>query len=179
MREISDDEYNFLQGRRQIADFIEPIYNDPLLNREAKALIKKKYPQAQIADYDLEEKFNQRLDAEKKEREDAEKAKLEAEQQQKFQTIRSQVQKDYGFTEDGMKELEKFMWDKNIGDYEVAATYHAAKNPRQSETAHGDGFWHHQKQDGFAKIAEDPEGWARNEILGALRNDQERARGGR
>ena len=178
-REIDDQEYEFLQGRRQVADFVESIYNDPQLNKEAKALIKKKYPQIQIPDYDIEERINQRFDNEKKERDSAEKAKRDAEQQQEFHKTRTQIQKEYGFTDDGMKELEDFMVKRNIGDYEVAASYQASKNPRQSDANHSDGFWHHQNQDNFAEIAKDPEGWARNEILGALRNDQERARGGR
>ena len=89
------------------------------------------------------------------------------------------MQREFGFTEDGMKDLEKFMLDKNIGDYEVAATYHASKNPKQSEANYSDGLWNHAKQDGFAEVAKDPEGWARNELLGAMRRDQERTRGGR
>ena len=71
-RTIPDEEYTFLQGRRQIADFVESIYNDPQLTKEAKALIKKKYPKWQIPDYDIEERLEQRLAAEKKERDDRE-----------------------------------------------------------------------------------------------------------
>lgn len=178
-REIEDEEYNFLQSRRQVADFVESIYNDPVLNKEAKALIKKKYPQVQIPDHDLEERFNQRLDEEKQAREDEKRASRQAEEDRKFEQTRTKVKEDYGFTDDGMKELEKLMVDRNIGDYEVAASYHASKNPKPSEAVHSDGFWNHSKQDGFKQIADDPEGWARREILGAIRKDTDNARGGR
>ena len=178
-REVSDEEYNFLQGRRQVADFVESIYNDPTLTKEAKALIKKKYPQVQIPDLDLEEKFNQRFDEDKREREAERKAAREAEQDKRINEARAKVQQEYGFTEDGMKDLEKMMVERNIGDYEAAATFHASKNPKQSEANYSNGLWDHQKQENFGEISKDPEGWARNEFLSAMRRDQERAKGGR
>lgn len=176
-REITDEEYNFLQGRKQVADFVESIYNDPALSKEAKALIKKKYPQVQIPDYDIEEKITSRLDEDRKQREEEKRAAKEAEEEKRFSETRTKVQKEYGYTDDGMKDLEKMMLERNIGDYEVAATYHAAKNPKQSDANQHDGRWHYQKQDNFAEIAKDPEAWAENEILGALRRDQERTKG--
>lgn len=178
-REISDEEFNFLQGRRQVADFVESIYNDPVLSKEAKALIKKKYPQIQIPDHDIEERVNQRIDEDRKARDEERRAAKEAEQEKQFKETRSKVQQDYGFTEDGMKDLEKFMVEKGVGDYEVAASYQASKNPKQSEANYSDGLWNHQKQEGFGEIAKDPEGWARNELLGAMRRDQDKMRGGR
>ena len=60
-REVSDEEYAYLQNRKSVADFSESLYNDPTLNKELKALIKKKYPQVAIPDYDLEQQFNQRF----------------------------------------------------------------------------------------------------------------------
>jgi len=178
-REISDEEYNFLHGRRQVADFVESIYNDPALGKEARALIKKKYPQIQIPEYDLEAQMNARFDADKKEREDEKKAAKDAEDNKKFTETRSRVQKEYGFTDEAMKDLEKFMAERNVLDYEVAAEYHVAKNPKQIEADTNDGLWHHQQQDGFAEISKDPEGWARKELIGALRRDEAAQRGGR
>jgi hypothetical protein len=178
-REITDDEYNFLQGRRQVADFVESIYNDPQLTKEAKALIKRKYPQIQIPDYDIEERVTQKIDEDRKAREEERKAAREAELEKRINETRSKVQKDYGFTDDAMQDLEKFMVEKGVGDYEVAASYQASKNPKQSEATFSDGLWNHQKQEGFGEIAKDPEGWARNELLSAMRRDQEKLRGGR
>ena len=180
-REIEDAEYSFLKSRQQVADFVETIYNDPALSNEAKRLIKKKYPDMQIPDLDIEDKVNKRLDAEKKEREDAEARRANEEADKRFHDTRSRTQKDYGFTDEGMADLEKFMLEKNIGDYEVAASYRASKEPKQSDAdadAGRDHFWNHSKQEGFADISADPEKWARKEILGAIRRDQDKARGG-
>jgi hypothetical protein len=178
-REVSDEEYNFLQGRRQVADFVESIYNDPALSKEAKALIKKKYPQIQIPDYDIEERINQRFSDDRKEREEEKRKVKEDEDNKKFTETRSRVQKEYGFTDEAMKDLEKFMAERNVLDYEVAAEYHVAKNPKQSEADTSDGLWHHQQQENFAEISKDPEGWARKEILGAIRKDEAAQKGGR
>jgi hypothetical protein len=173
-RTVSDEEYNFLQGRRQIADFVEPIIQDPQLSKEAKSLIKRKYPNLEIADYDLEMKFEKRLEEERQQREDAEAARREEQAQERFKTVRKKTQDEYGFTDQAMEELEKLMIERNVGDYEVAAKYMASKQPKPSDATFDDGLWNHSKAPGYADIAKDPEGWGRGEILKALYKDQER-----
>jgi hypothetical protein len=176
-RQVEEAEYQRLLGRDQVATFVESIYNDPALGREARALIKKKYPDVQIPEYDIEERVNQRLDAERNEREEKERKRSEDEQDKSFKAQRSKVQKDYGFTDDGMKELEDFMVKENVGSYEVAAGYRASKEPKQSDADQDDGrdhFWNHSKQEGFKEIAADPEAWGRKEIIKALRADEAR-----
>jgi hypothetical protein len=76
-----------------------------------------------------------------------------------------------------MKDLEKWMHEKAVADHEVAAEYRASKNPQTSNPTYDSQFWHHEKADGFAEIAKDPEAWGRKEILGAIHRDEERARG--
>jgi hypothetical protein len=173
-RTIPDEEYTFLQGRRQIADFVESIYQDPALTKEAKALIKKKYPNLAIPDYDLETKVEERFASERKEREERESNERRAQEQERFQSVRKDTQSKYGFTDKAMEELEQFMVDHNVGDYEVAAGYKASKEPRPSDVTFNDGRWNHDKAPGFAEIAKDPEGWARDEILKSLYSDEER-----
>lgn len=175
-RTIPDQEYEFLQGRRQIADFVETIYQDPALNKEAKALIKKKYPNMQIPDYDLEQKLEERLAADRKEREDRENEQRKKSDEQKFNDMRSETQKRYGFTDKAMEELEQFMVDNNVGSYEVAAGYKATKEPKPSDVTFSDGRWNHDKAPGYAEIAKDPEGWGRGELLKTLYGMQERER---
>jgi hypothetical protein len=175
-RQVSDEEFAFLQGRRQVADFVESIYNDPQLTKDAKALIKKKYPNLQIPDYDVEERVEARLARDREERQKEEREKRERADQENFQSLRKKTQEKYGFTDQAMTDLEKLMVDRNVGDYEVAASYMAAQNPTPSEATFSDGRWNHGKAPGFAEIAKDPEGWARGEILHALHNDQERAK---
>jgi hypothetical protein len=177
-RQISDEEYQFLQNRRQVADFVESIYNDPQYAKEAKRLIKKKYPNLQIPDYDVEEAVNLRLDHEKRERDDAEAKKRADEEEKTWKQSREETQKKYKFTDEAMGRLEKLMKDRYIGDYEVAASYFAAQEPQAAEPTY-DGLWHHDKTEGFAEIAKDPESWGRSELLRAFRGEEQRLKSSR
>ena len=102
-RQISDQEYAFLQGKRGVADFVESIYNDPVLGKDAKALIKRKYPQVSIPDFDIENRLINHLSADRKQREEAEQKKATEAQDAKIKETREKVQKEYGFTDDAMK----------------------------------------------------------------------------
>ena len=90
---------------------------------------------------------------------------------------RAKVKKDYGFTDEGMADLEKWMHEKAVADHEVAAEYRASKNPQTSSPTYDSQFWRHEQADNFNEIAKDPEAWGRKEILGAIHRDEERARG--
>jgi hypothetical protein len=176
-RQVSDEEYAFLQNKRMTADFIESIYNDPALNKEAKRLIKRKYPALSIPDLDMEEKIDRRFNAEaeaKKKEQDAATTKRDKDA---WDESRAKVKKDYGFTDDGLKDLEGWMQDHAVADHEVAASYRASKNPKTIEPTYDSQFWHHEKAENFKEISSDPEAWARREILGAINRDSERARG--
>ena len=176
-RTISDEEYKFLNDKRMTADFVESIYNDPVLNKEAKRLIKRKYPNLAIPDYDLEEKVEQRFSAEdQKKQKEAADASARADREA-WNASRAKVQKQYGFTDEGMKDLETWMHEKAVADHEVAAEYRASKNPQTSSPTYDSQFWHHEKAPEFAEIAKDPEAWGRRELLGAIHRDEERARG--
>jgi hypothetical protein len=174
---LSDQEYQFLQSKRQVADFVESIYNDPNLTKEAKRLIKRKYPQLQIPDLDIEDRVERRIAEVERERSHAETSRREAEEQASWQDRRKKTQTSYGFTDEAMERLEKMMVEKNVGDYDVAASYLAAKEPKPSEAGFDTYRWNHEKQPGFAEIAKDPEGWGRSEILKAIQTDQDRSRG--
>lgn len=175
-RQIEDREYNFLQGRRQVADFVESIWNDPQLNMEAKALIKKKYPNLSIPEYDLEKRVEQRLGEERAAREQVEVSRKQIEDKKRFEELRSKTQKEYGFTDAAMEDMEKMMVERNIGDYEVAATYLASKEPKPAEATYQDQYWNHDKAANWGEITKDPEKWARGEILKTLSDQQQRAR---
>ena len=176
-KQLTDEEYDFLQARRQVADFVESIYNDPQLNREAKALIKKKYPNLQIPDYDIEARLDDRLAKDREERETAEAKKRRAEEDAQFQKTRKATQDKYHFTDEAMGRLEKMMIDRNIGNYEDAAELMAAREPKPIGATH-DHFYNFEKQDTFKEIAKDPEAWGRAEIMKAIQTDQERSRNG-
>lgn len=175
-RQISDEEYNAFVQAQNTVRFIESIYNDPNLNAEAKALIKKKYPNMQIPDLDIRQEVRQMIQQDRDERRQQEEQRERERLDNDAAVRRSSVQKKYGFTDEGMTELEKLMVERNVGDYEVAAEYHVAKNPKPSEATFADNRWDHAKQDGFKEIAADPEAWGRAEIIKALNADQERAK---
>jgi hypothetical protein len=175
-REISDEEYAFLQGRKQVADFVEPIYKHPKWGKEAKRLIKQVYPNAEIPDYDIETKIETRLDEERKKRDDEKAAERQKAEHDAWQKKRAEVQKQYGFTPEGMQRLEDFMIENNVGNYDVAASHIVAREPKTSAPEYDAGYWHHDRQEGFKEIAKDPEAWARNEFLQAIFKDEQQAR---
>ena len=171
-REITEEEYAYLQSRKVTADFMENIYNDPALNKETKALIKKKYPNLSIPDYDLEQKIDKKF----QDRDAKFVAQYQKRQDEAWKKKRADTQKQYGFTDEGMTDLEKFMVEKGIGDYDVAATYKVAKNPKSVEPSLEGHMWNHHKRDEFKAIAADPEGWGQKELMGAIYRDMERAK---
>lgn len=177
-REISDDEYNALLARKEIADLVEPLWNDPALGKDAKRLLKRKYPNLRIPDLDIEDKVETALAADRKTREDEKAKETREKQQADWKAQRDRVQAEYGFTDDAMKDLEKFMVDNHVASYEVAAGYTAAKNPKPSDPAAGfdNHYWNHGQDETAKEVAKDPEGWARKEIMGAIARDDARIR---
>lgn len=176
-REISDAEYQEYQTAKQIAALAGEVWDDPQLGPAAKELVKRKRPGLQIPDHDIRTEMRQGFANLEKKHEDEKAAERQQREDEYWKNQRKKVQDEFGFTEDGIKDLEKFMLERNIGDYEVAATYHAAKNPKASEpTSYKDPYYQFGKSDTFKEIAKDPEEWGRSEILKALHNDQKRSR---
>ena len=180
-KQLTDAEYNYLVEQDQVANVANALWNDPELGPQAKALLKKKMPNLQIPDHDIRSEMRREFDARDRKHHEEREAERVAKEDAYWKGERSRIQKEYGYTDDGIKDLEKMMLEKNIGDYEVAATYHAAKNPKPSEptsTGYKDPYYNYGKSDTFKEIAKDPEEWGRNEILKALHNDQSRQKGG-
>ena len=175
-RTISDEEYNHLIGRKTVADFVEPIYNSRELGPDARALIKRAYPNLQIEGYDLKQELKADIERERNERLDNDRRRADAEETEKFKKLRQKVKDDYRFTDEGMEKLEKLMVDRNIGDYEAGAVYMASKEPKPSDSTPAQRYWNHEKQDGFAEISKDPEKWGYEQILGAAHRDAARMR---
>src|SRR5215475_521692 len=177
MPEVSDAEYRRLMQRAQVADLVEPIWDDPDLSKDAKRLLKRKYPNLQIPDYDLEEKFEKRLEEDRKKKEEAENNTRRAKEEDTWKTERKRIQDEYKYSDDDMTDLEKMMVDKNVANYEVAAEYRKAKTPRPSKPTYDQGFWNHGKDEKFKQISQNPEGYAREQFLQAIDRDAARARG--
>lgn len=171
MPQLSDEEHRALLADKAIADLVKPLWDDPATSREAKGLLKRHYPKLEIPDHDIREEMNARFAAEEKRRNDEAAAVRSREENAKWKEDRARVQKEYGFTEDEMIKLEKeTMIGKNVANYEVAATYHAAKNPRMSDptASHEGTHWNHGKTDRFKEVSKDPEGYARDQFMAAI-----------
>lgn len=173
-RTIADHEWEDLQRSKVTAAFAEDLFNDPRFNREIKSVIKRKHPNLSIPDFDLENRVTATFAAERKKNEDAETARRQKQQDAQLKKARRETQEKYKFTEEAMADLEKFMLEKNIGDYDVAASYKAAKDPKPIEAQFQQLEWGHGKTDAFKEIAKDPEGWARNELMGSITRDMQR-----
>lgn len=177
--QVPRGEYERLLGSDQIAEIGKGILNDPNYSDEFKSLLKRKHPQLQIPDWEIKQNVNQQIADLKKQLEDEKKAAANAKENDKWNSAKAKVQQEYGYTEEGIKDLEKFMIENEIGSYASAAEFHAMKNPKQSEAQHSDGFWHHEKEPGYEELSKDPENYAYNQFLTAIRADQARERGGR
>lgn len=178
-REISDEEYNFLQSRRVTADFVESIYNNPKLNGKAKALIKEAYPQLEIPpdSQDVRREIDARFAAEAHARQQAETQAREKAEDEAWKTARAKAQKDSGLTDEGMNDIDKWMLENRVGNYEVALRERAHRMPRPVE-AYQDQYWRHEQTPGWNEIAKDPEKWANKEILEAIYRGQDQLRRG-
>jgi hypothetical protein len=176
MPEITEEQLEWFQKQAQTAQFVESIYNNPRTSTKAKALIKEAYPDLEIPGYDAQQYVDQRFAERDQRAAEYARQQREANEDRMWREQREATQKKYGFTEEAMADLEKTMKDRSVADYEVAATYHVAKNPKTSQPTFDDNRWNYQKSDNWGEISKDPEGWARNEILGAIRNDEARQR---
>jgi hypothetical protein len=166
-----------LARRAAVGDRATQIWNHPKASDRAKALWKEVFPDEPIADYDLEQRVNARLDADRKEREEEKRKAREAELDQTIGERRKAVRERYQFTDDGMKELEDYMIARGIQNHEDAAELMAARRPQPVDDNTGSGhYWNHDKQDQFKKVVNDPEGWGFEEIHKAVVNDA-RSRG--
>lgn len=177
-RQVSDEEWAYLQAQDKAANFANSFLTNPKVSDRVKAIIKEVHPDLELPGYDDKRQLQAIIDKDRQEREEERRKAKEAEEDARIKSNRDRVQKEYGFTAEGMTDLEKFMVEKNVGDYDVAATYHASKNPKSSDASFDNTRWNHEKQDSFVEISKDPEGWARNEIFGAMQRDQKRLREG-
>lgn len=175
-RTISDEEWAYLQAQNQIAQLVSPVYDNPKTKRHAQALLKEAYPNLPIPDYDQWKAIEDRFASEKKQKDDAEAAERKKKQDDDWADKRRKTQAEYSLTDEGMKDLDKWMWDNSVGDYEVAASYRASKTPRPVEDSWAASRWQHDKAPGYAEIAKDPEAWGHRQIAEAYQRVQDRIR---
>ena len=77
-REISEEEWNFLQQEHQVASMARSVWDDPRLGPHAKALLKEKMPNMAIPDHDIRTEMNQRFaERDQRDREERETERVE------------------------------------------------------------------------------------------------------
>jgi hypothetical protein len=177
MPEITEEQLRVLTESHQVAQAARKLWEDPRTSERSKALFKEVFPEANIPDHDIRTEVRAEFAKRDQKQQEEREAERVARDDAYWRGERKKTQDAYGMTEEAMTEMEKWMYENNVGSYEVAATYHAAKNPKPSEPSaggHRDPYWNHGKSDLFKEIAKDPEEWGRNEIMNALRSDQNR-----
>ena len=125
-REVSDQEWAEIEQARAIAKAASEVWDDPQLGPAAKELFKRKNPKVAIPDHDIRSEMRAGFAEIKQQREEEKTAERQAKEDDYWKTERARVKSEFGVTDDGMKDMEKFMLENHVGSYEVAAGYLAA-----------------------------------------------------
>ena len=129
-----------LESLQRAKNFLNSMYTSPEHSTEAKRLFKKLDPKLNFPELDIEDRTNKIVEEkygalEKMNKELSEKiaAKEKADKERDEETgLRSQldkVQKDFSFTDEGIKKVVDRMRDKNNPDVEAAAAWVRSQEP--------------------------------------------------
>jgi hypothetical protein len=161
------------QRLRQALQGAQELWNDPQLGREAKALWKKKWPDAQIDGFDQEQRLNEIVTDFDKKREDEKKEAAIKERADRLASQREEVRQRGNYTDDGMKNLEKMMQERDIIDYEAGDLLFRQKNPPPSDGVSDvdSHYMNYDRHPAAQELARDPERWGFNELVKAVERD--------
>lgn len=151
MPKIEVDEEEFLTSKR-IREALGKIAADPKARVKLQEAHKLVDPTAKTPELDAMAPVNEALTAMQKRIDDAEKKaadeKAEREKAEKLNALQSKVStglaklRQDGWTEDGIKAVEKIMEERGIIDPEIAAAYHEKMHPPQNPLVPtGSGAW--------------------------------------
>ena len=180
---LSDDQVRQLQaelaaGRKakQTEDIVLPLLNGQY-GDEARALLKKAYPDMPMGEYDTKREVFARLDQEKAEREKRERDVEQSTADDRIAAERKATQEEFSYTDEGMKEVEKFMLDNHVANYEVAGEYLASKRPKASDGSSDVNRhrWNHGRSEEWKEISKDPEKWMEDNLMAAIQRDMDKA----
>lgn len=132
MAEISDAQ--LAQYQKAVA-LLEKIHSNPEDRPVLERLAKKANPNA-VTTEDIARPFIQGLEKQVNELQSW-KSNLEKGQEEWSKNEQRLRLKKSGYTEDGLKAIEKIMDDRKIGDYEVAAAYWDKTNPPKPQAPNG------------------------------------------
>ncbi len=141
--EISKAELDILRNGHALLD---KLWNDKDAGLNFKKMVRSKLPEAKIPELDTIEVVTKpiydELEESKKKNKSLEDRLDQWEANQKnakdendLQSTLDRVQKDYGFTEEGMKKVKNRMMEKNNPDAESAAAWVAKQEPKAQPVA--------------------------------------------
>jgi hypothetical protein len=151
MAKVEVDEEEFLVNKR-VRDALAKIAADPKARLKLQEAHKMVDPNAKTPELDTMAPVNEQLTAMQKRLDDAEKKaadeKAEREKQDKLNALQGTVAaglnrlRQDGWTDEGIKAVEKIMEERGIIDPEIAAAYHEKLHPPQAPiTPSGSGAW--------------------------------------
>lgn len=167
MAEISDEQLATLQRAHKLLD---TLWNDKDQGTAFKKMVKAKMPDVSIPEVDVAERLQKDSDEKYTKVEAQNKAlqdrldKWESSQKDKEEegTLKKRidaVQKEYGWTEEGMEKVIKRMREQNSADVESAAAWVDKHNPKAKPTTNSTPAYMPEKMNLYG-TGEKDERWA-------------------
>lgn len=191
MAKIEIDEVEYAQ-RKALSDFVQSALSNPKTRRQVLEVQKALDPNRPIPELDASAPLMEEIKSLRDEMAADKKARLEAEQNREDEAKLARTRgrwndgreklKTRGYTEEGIKAIEKIMEDEGVLNHDIAAAHFDKLNPPPSPVTTGSNRWSFlpSKDDGGDDLmkklmAGDDEGFLQGS-LGQVFND---IRGGR
>lgn len=114
------------------ATLVDQLQKNPQTRRGLLGLIKQANPNMYVAELDQTKPLEDKIAALEKRLTERDAENLSKSQNAELAAARAQLRKDFGYTDEGIKELEKFMLDTNTADHRVAHDALQARKPKES-----------------------------------------------
>jgi hypothetical protein len=190
--EISKADLALLQRAKGVLD---SLYTDGKVGMDFKRMLKTKFPDTKIPELEMVENFRERVDNKldpivqenKKLKERLDKWETDSLNEKEEKALRStldDVQKKYGFTDDGMQKVIDRMKSKNNPDAESAAAFIKSQEPKAQtikssnflpESMNLFGSSEKSEDASIAALHTDPRKWQDREIAKMLNEFEQEA----
>lgn len=127
MVELDDQVAKNLQAA---AALVDTLTRNPATRRDLLGLIKKAKPDAYVAELDSQKPLEDKITALTKTVEDLQGSLVQKDQNSQLETARAHLRNQFGYTDEGIKTLEKFMLDTNTADHLVAHDAMQSRKPK-------------------------------------------------
>src|SRR6185437_4091236 len=129
MVELDDQVARNLQAA---AALVDTLTRNPATRRDLLGLIKKVKPDAYVAELDGQKPLEDKIAAVAKQVETLAGNLVQKDQEGQLGAARARLRDQFGYTDEGIKTLEKFMLDTNTADHFVAHDAMQARKPKPS-----------------------------------------------